>query len=139
MTTLPASPLPDDESSGSHAAVRGVSKRLHRFHSQWIDLLHQYFRDQRQSALGLANKLGIPQSTMAAYSTGKNRPPAQDMPRWATVMGLKGEPRMKFIVAAWETWTPEEVWFRLEQLEYDKLMLEERLRVAKSKIVTISE
>lgn len=94
-----------------------VTKPRHAYHSHWCTLLEFHLKRKRMTVSEFARLAKRSQQSVHAYYVGKTRPPVDLMPLFCDVLGLRGSERDQFIIAAWESWTPEVVWKRLMTLE----------------------
>jgi hypothetical protein len=92
-------------------------RREHAFYSRWCQLFDFHLKRLGWSAVGFAEKANRSQQAIHAYLCGRARPPLNQVPIWAAMLGLRGEERDRFIYAAQEAHVPELVWKRLQELE----------------------
>jgi hypothetical protein len=92
-------------------------RREHAFYSGWCRLFDFHLKRLRWSAAAFAVKANRSQQAIHAYLVGRARPPLDQVPLWAAMLGLHGEERARFILAAQEAHVPEPVWKRLQDLE----------------------
>lgn len=92
-------------------------RRQHAFYSQWCQLFDFHLRRMRLSATAFADRANRSQQAIHSYLVGRARPPLDQVPIWAAMLGLRGEERERFISAAMEAHVPEPVWRRMLDLE----------------------
>lgn len=61
--------------------------------------------------------VGKSQGSIAPVLVGKQRPPLDELPRWADALKLHGHDREQFLWLAMQPWTPDPVWERVAELE----------------------
>jgi hypothetical protein len=92
-------------------------RREHAFFSEWCRLFEFHLRRLRWSASAFAVKANRSQQAIHSYLVGRAKPPLDQVPVWAAMLGLRGAERDRFISAAQEAHTPPAVWHRLLELE----------------------
>jgi hypothetical protein len=92
-------------------------RREHAFYSRWCQLFDFHLKRLGWSASAFAVKANRSQQAIHAYLCGRARPPLKQVPIWAMMLGLRGEERERFILAAQESHVPAQVWTRLVELE----------------------
>jgi hypothetical protein len=92
-------------------------RREQAFYSEWCRLFEFHLKRLRWSASAFAVKANRSQQAIHSYLCGRARPPLDQVPLWAAMLGLRGEERDRFISAAQEAHTPPAVWKRLLELE----------------------
>lgn len=127
--------------------VAAPMRRQHAFYSQWCALFDFHLKRLRWSASFFAQRTGRSQQAVHAYLVGRARPPLDQVPVWAAMLGLRGEERERFITAAQEAHVPPGVWKRLHELEKrvaaaqpaTPAEAENRLRLAEAVIAELVE
>jgi hypothetical protein len=92
-------------------------RREHAFFSEWCRLFEFHLKRLRWSASAFAVKANRSQQAIHSYLVGRAKPPLDQVPLWAAMLGLRGLERDRFISAAQEAHTPPAVWRRLLELE----------------------
>ncbi len=92
-------------------------RREHAFFSKWCTLFEFHLKRLRWSASDFATRANRSQQAIHSYLCGRARPPLDQVPIWAAMLGLRGEERDRFVSSAAEAHVPPPVWRRLQDLE----------------------
>ncbi len=95
----------------------GEMRREHAFYGSFCRLLEFHLKRLGLSAAAFAAKAGRSQQGIHSYLAGRLRPPLDQVPIWAAMLGLHGEERDRFLLAAQEPHMPLASWRRLQELE----------------------
>ncbi len=93
-------------------------RREHAFYSDWCRLFDFHLRRLNWPAAAFALKVGRSQQAIHSYLSGRARPPLDQVPIWAAMLGLHGEERERFLTSAQEAHVPVVTWRRLSELEH---------------------
>ncbi len=100
-----------------HQPGQSEMRREHAFYSGWCRLFDFHLRRLGWSASGFAEKAHRSQQAIHSYLSGRARPPLDQVPIWAAMLGLQGAERDRFVAAAAEAHVPPLIWKRLQELE----------------------
>lgn len=92
-------------------------RREHAFYSSWCRLFDFHLRRLGLSAVKFAERANRSQQAIHSYLVGRARPPLDQVPVWAAMLGLRGEEKERFVSAAMEAHVPPPVWLRIRELE----------------------
>lgn len=92
-------------------------RREHAFYSRWCQLFDFHLKRLGWSAVKFAEKANRSQQAIHSYLVGRARPPLDQVPVWAAMLGLRGEEKERFVSAAMEAHVPPPVWERIRELE----------------------
>jgi transcriptional regulator with XRE-family HTH domain len=89
---------------------------MHKFYTPWNSFLQYLLDRERLSQSDFAASLGMSVSTFHGYLLGRNKPPLDELPRWAELLKLVEHDREQFLWLAHETHTPSVVWTKVNLL-----------------------
>jgi transcriptional regulator with XRE-family HTH domain len=92
-------------------------RREHAFYSGWCRLFDFHLKRLGLSASAFAERANRSQQAIHSYLSGRARPPLDQVPIWAAMLGLQGAERERFVSAAAEAHVPQLIWRRLQELE----------------------
>ena len=100
----------------------------HKYKTAWCDFTNYLLRNRGINQTDFADKLDIPRNSLHQWLSGRSKPPITDLDRWVAVMRLSDTDADRFRWLALESYTPSEVWAKLQRLEATVDDLGDKLR-----------